>query len=138
VVAGIAGLRGRAGILHCDSYHLPPDIMRPPDPVFIHKSGLKNTIDFAMLWHLAQCGVTGSTAQGMADALNTPLSTIHATTTRLLLRKLVVGNELTGILGQPMVWVISRLGYRLMTGHLKAPEKPEGQIGLGSEIVHAS
>ena len=42
--------------------------MRPPNPIFLLKAGIRNMTDFAVMWHLALCGLTGSGMQEIADA----------------------------------------------------------------------
>lgn len=41
--------------------------MRPPNPIFLLKAGIRNMTDSAVLWHLALCGLTGSGMQETAD-----------------------------------------------------------------------
>ena len=114
--------------------------MQRPDPIFVYRSGVKNTLDFALLWHLALCGLTGSTISGMVDALGVSDGTVRTGLYRLESAKLVVGANNRDKPGHPLMFVCSRLGYRLMTGHLASKEKTTaaGQMPLGSEIVHQS
>lgn len=114
--------------------------MIPPNPILVSKAGIKNTLDFAVLWHLALCGLTGSTISGMMEALGVSDGTLRTGLARLEAMKLVVASYNRDLPGHPLSFVCSRLGYRLMTGHLAAKEKTTaaGQMPLGSEIVHQS
>ncbi len=113
-------------------------IMHPPNPILIHKAGIKNTLDFAVLWHLAECGITGSTLPQILEAMGrTNENTLRGSVARMEDLKLLVSAPKRDLPGHPLVWTISCIGYRLMTGHLKKEEKPAGQVAM-PEITHAS
>lgn len=110
--------------------------MIPPDPIFVHRAGVKNTVDFALLWHLALCGLTGSRVSQLAQSLRLNENTLRHALQRLDDAKLAVPVVQRDEPGHPIIWVCSRLGYRLMTGHLKQDVKAlaGGQMPLGDVI----
>lgn len=114
--------------------------MTPPNPIFLLKSGIRTMTESAILWHLALCGLTGSTMQEIADATHLSYNTVSTTLNRLFKAKLVMDMRLRDKPGQPLVFVISRFGYRLMTGHLQKAEKEaqSGQLPMASEVAHTS
>lgn len=114
--------------------------MIPPNPTFIYRAGIKNTLDFALLWHLALCGLTGSVMSDLLESIGANENTLRGGLARLESLKLAVATPNRDLPGHPLAWVCSRLGYRLMTGHLKPAEKTSGvgQLPLGSEIIHKS
>jgi chromosome segregation and condensation protein ScpB len=102
--------------------------MNPPNPIFVLKAGVKNLIDFAALWHIALCGLTGAKVADLADALGVSANTLYTSLIRLEGMRLVVQARNADKPGHPATYVCSRLGYRLMTGHLK--EKPGQQTEM--------
>lgn len=114
--------------------------MHPPNPIFIYKAGIKNTLDFAVLWHLALCGLTGSSLPDLREAIHANENTLRGSLTRLETLKLVVPCPNRDLVGHPLRWVCARIGYRLMTGHLQDAEKEQarGQMPMASEVVHTS
>jgi hypothetical protein len=110
--------------------------MTPPDPILLYKAGLQSAGQIAALWHLAQCGVTGALTHQVAEAIDASPRTAYGLLNHLANRRLVVPNPLEDRSGNPIQWIISRLGYRLMTGHLTTAEKPAGQKEIAS-IAHA-
>lgn len=114
--------------------------MHPPDPIFILKSGIRNMSDFAILWHLGLCGLTGAGLQQIADATALSYNTVATCLARMGKLKLTTETRLKDKPGHPLVFVISRMGYRLMTGHLQKQDKADhgGQLPLASEVVHTS
>lgn len=96
--------------------------------------------DFAILWHLALCGLTGSSMQEIADATGLSYNTVAHTLLRLGEAKLTIERRLRDKPGHPLVITLSRLGFRLMTGHLEDDEKSAqgGQLPMPSEVVHHS
>jgi hypothetical protein len=103
-------------------------MIAPPNPIFVLKSGVKNLIDFAALWHIALCGLTGAKVSDLADALGVSANTLYTSLLRLEGMRLVVQARNADKPGHPLTYVCSRLGYRLMTGHLK--EKPGQQTEM--------
>ena len=113
--------------------------MNPPNPILVYRAGIKNTLDFAILWHLANVGLTGSTFPQLMEALGAADPTLRGGLARLETLKMVVAAPNRDRPGHPLTWVSSRISYRLMTGHLNASEKSAaGQLPLGSEIIHQS
>lgn len=114
--------------------------MRPPSPILVYKAGIKNALDFAALWHIALCGLTGSCLPDLLTAIGANENTMRGSLTRLESLKLVVNCPNRDLPGHPIAWVCSRLGYRLMTGHMQDHEKDQasGQLPMASEIVHKS
>jgi hypothetical protein len=105
--------------------------MRAPDPILIYKAGIKNTLDFAILWHAAHCGATGCTMPDFKEAVRPANeNTVRGSLARLEDSKLLVSAHNRDLQGHPLTWTISRIGYRLMTGHLQAKEKPAGQVAM--------
>lgn len=113
--------------------------MKPPNPILVHKAGIKNMLDFCIIWHLANVGLTGSTLPQLADAIGVCDATLRGGLARMETLKMVVASPNRDAPGHPLTWVCSRLSYRLMTGHLKSEERTSaGQLPLGSEIIHQS
>lgn len=114
--------------------------MQPPNPIFIYRSGIKNLLDFSILWHLALCGLTGCRLPDLRAATNANDNTTRGSLDRLENLKLIVAVPSRDLPGQPIAWICSRLGYRLMTGHLQDAEKAKarGQLPMASEVVHTS
>lgn len=103
----------------------------------MRKAGLRTLSEFAILWYLAQCGLTGARLCGVEAATGIPYNTAAGVLSKLQTRKLAVCQPIPDQQGQPVVYVISRLGYRLMTGHLVKREAG-GQLPMGSEVIHTS
>ena len=114
--------------------------MRPPNPIFLLKAGIRNMTDSAVLWHLALCGLTGSGMQEIADATGLSYNTVAHTLIRLEEMKLTIEQRLRDKPGHPLVITLSRMGFRLMAGHLTAEEKAAqgGQLPMGDEVVKTS
>lgn len=110
--------------------------MIPPDPIFVMRAGIKNTLDFALLWHLALCGLTGSRVSQLGEALRLKENTLRHSLARLREDKLAVPVVQRNEPGHPIIWVCSRFGYRLMMGHLERSETSAagGQLPLGDAI----
>lgn len=112
-------------------------MMQAPNPILIYRAGVKNLLDFAILWHVALCGLTGARLCDLVRETGANENTVRGSLARQAGMKLLVAIPNRDLPGSPICWVCSRIGYRLMTGHLKAEEKVGGQLPLGSEIVHA-
>jgi len=97
----------------------------------VYKAGIKNMLDFAILWHAAQCGVTGCTLPQFKEALH-PCNenTLRGSLARLEDLKLVFSDHNRDLPGHPLTWVISRIAYQLMTGHMEKKEKPVGLVPM--------
>ena len=102
--------------------------MQRPDPVFIYRSGIKNVLDFAILWHLAMVGLTGSNLPDLMAALDAPDPTLRRALERLESMKLVVASPNRDLPGHPLTWVCSRMGNRIVTGHLNAGSDAPGAV----------
>ncbi len=114
--------------------------MQPPNPIFIYRAGIKNLLDFSILWHIALCGLTGSCLPDLRAAINANDNTTRGSLARLESLKLIVAAPNRDLPGHPIAWTCSRLGYRLMTGHLQAKEKTaaSAQLPMASEVIHTS
>ena len=97
-------------------------------------------LDFAILWHLAMVGLTGSNLPDLMAALDAPDPTLRRALERLESMKLVVASPNRDLPGHPLTWVCSRMGYRIVTGHLNVADRKKtgGQIPLPAEIEHGS
>lgn len=109
--------------------------MIPPDPAFLYRAGLRNLLDLAILWHLAQCGVTGSKVETLAQTLRIPLGTVRSSIDRLHKMRYLTNAIRLEVPGSPCIWSLSRYGFRLMTGHLTDRKLAQASA---PEIVHAT
>jgi DNA-binding IclR family transcriptional regulator len=97
--------------------------MIPPCPIFALKCGITNLRDLAVLWHLAQCGATGSTVNDIVDATRIEYNTVYTTLRRLHGHKLVIDPR--GGEGCTRAhWTVSRIGYALATHGNKVKHDP--------------
>jgi hypothetical protein len=96
----------------------------PPDPIYLLKAGL-TLPEAAILWHLALCGLTGSRAHQTAEAAGLQYKTTSAILRRLAKRKLIETPASLQSQGCPNLYVISRLGFRLMTHNAARPRLAE-------------
>lgn len=90
--------------------------MKPPSFLFLYKAGLRSLAEACILWHLAECGVTGSTTPQLASAIGINPNSIHPMLDRLQGMKLIARPKRLDNQGNPYLWILSRLGYRLITG----------------------
>lgn len=96
-------------------------MIQPPTYLQLHRAGLRNLNEAAILWHLAECGVHGSTTPQIQAATRFNYNTIHNILERLHdLKLLARPRRLTVGQGAPNLWILSRLGYRLITGQALA------------------
>lgn len=93
--------------------------------------------EFATLWHLAQCGVTGSTITKIGEATGMNYNTTAGVLSTLQVQKMVVSTKLDTP-GNPLVYVLSRIAYRLMTGHLTPKHRDAKQPPLSESFIHAT
>ena len=95
--------------------------MNQPTYLHLHRAGLRSLAEAALLWHLAECGVTGSTTPQITAALRLNYNTTHCMLDRLQeLRLIAKPQRMAGKQGTPNLWILSRLGYRLITGQALA------------------
>lgn len=94
--------------------------MTQPTYLHLHRAGLRSLAEAAILWHLAECGVTGSTTPQIVTALRFNYNTTATIMERLCDLRLVARPKRTTSQGAPNLWILSRLGYRLITGHALA------------------
>lgn len=91
--------------------------MIAPSYAHLYHAGVHNMIDAAILWHLAECGIHGSTTNSIQSLFRISTnSQAHTCLHRLLDMQLVAKPQRKETTGRPCVWIISRLGYRLITG----------------------
>lgn len=97
--------------------------MNPPSYAHLYHAGIHNMIDAAILWHLAECGIHGATTNGIQNLFHiSSNSQTHTCLHRLLDMHLVAKPQRKDTTGRPCVWIISRLGYRLITGKALSPK----------------
>jgi DNA-binding IclR family transcriptional regulator len=97
--------------------------MTPPCPIFALKCGINSLRELAVLWHLAQCGATGTTVHALSDATRIPYNTAYANLRTLLEHKLVIDPR--GGEGRSRgIWTISRLGYAFATHNNETKHDP--------------
>lgn len=96
--------------------------MTPPSYLHLYLTGVRNTIDAAVLWHLAKCGVNGCQIKDLVADLRINYNTAHSITGRLWEQGLVANPKKDKRQGLPNRWIISRLGYRLITGQIAPPQ----------------
>ena len=85
-------------------------------------------LDFAILWHLAMVGLTGSNLPDLMAELDAPDPTLRRALERLESMKLVVASPNRDLPGHPLTWVCSRMGNRIVTGHLNAGSDAPGAV----------
>lgn len=90
--------------------------MKAPSYLHLYRAGIRALSDAVVLWHLAECGVNGSTTPQISDATGINYNSCHNILDRLQELRLTARPRRTHKQGTPNLWILSRFGYSLITG----------------------
>lgn len=100
------------------------------DPLRLHRMGLRNLMDMAILVHIGRCGLLGSQRTSIAELLGVSYDTARCGVDRLDDLKLITCISRDHKQGGPMNFVVTGKGWKLLTHPADFSMFPHAQLAL--------
>jgi len=101
-----------------------------PDPILLHRAGIRQTAGAAILVHLARCGLQGSTCGNLMDATRMTYNGADSALERLRQNGWIVVYGRQNGRGRAKRYAISAKGWELLTRPVDFSSFPNATIAL--------